>query len=80
MMTARLRFHSDRFATRLHLYRWQHQRQTLRALAADMGMSASTLSRLECGGTPDLETFMTLCVRMHEDPANFFYEETCEER
>ena len=35
--------------------------QGIRAVAADIGISAATLSRLETGKQPDLETFSKIC-------------------
>lgn len=35
--------------------------QGLRALASEIGVSASTLSRIEQGNLPDIDTYITLC-------------------
>lgn len=42
----------------------------LRAAAADIGTSAPTLSRIESGKTPDLQTFIKLCRWLEIDPAS----------
>lgn len=36
-------------------------KQGLRALANEIGVSASTLSRIEQGNLPDIDTYITLC-------------------
>ena len=41
----------------------------LRAVAADIGTSAPTLSRIESGKMPDLQTFGKLCRWLEVDPA-----------
>ncbi len=43
----------------------------LRAAARDAGISPSTLSRVENGHIPDLETFERLCRWLGEDPNRF---------
>ena len=42
----------------------------LRAVAADIGTSAPTLSRIESGKMPDLQTFGKLCRWLEVDPAS----------
>lgn len=42
----------------------------LRAAAADIGTSAPTLSRIESGKMPDLQTFIKLCRWLEIDPAS----------
>lgn len=42
----------------------------LRAVAADIGTSAPTLSRIESGKMPDLQTFGKLCRWLEVDPAD----------
>ena len=44
--------------------------RTLRAVAADIGTSAPTLSRIESGKMPDLQTFGKLCRWLEIDPAS----------
>lgn len=41
----------------------------LRAVAAEIGTSAPTLSRIESGKMPDLQTFGKLCRWLEVDPA-----------
>lgn len=36
-------------------------KQGLRALSREIGVSASTLSRIEQGNLPDIDTYITLC-------------------
>jgi transcriptional regulator with XRE-family HTH domain len=43
----------------------------VRAVAADVGVSPATLSRVENGNLPDLETFAKLCTWLDRDPAEF---------
>ena len=42
----------------------------LREVAADVGTSAPTLSRIESGKMPDLQTFGKLCRWLGADPAS----------
>ena len=44
--------------------------RALRAVAADIGTSAPTLSRIEAGKMPDLQTFGKLCRWLEIDPAS----------
>ena len=41
----------------------------IRAAAAEVGVSPATLSRVENGNIPDLETFGKICSWLKEDPA-----------
>jgi transcriptional regulator with XRE-family HTH domain len=43
----------------------------VRAAARDAGVSPATLSRIENGHIPDLETFERLCRWLGEDPNSF---------
>jgi transcriptional regulator with XRE-family HTH domain len=43
----------------------------VRAAAADVGVSAATLSRVENGHMPDLETFAKICRWLDRDPREF---------
>ena len=43
--------------------------QGLRAVAADIGTSAPTLSRIEAGKMPDIQTFGKLCRWLEVDPS-----------
>lgn len=47
-------------------------RLSLRELAIELGISAATLSRIERGKKPDLESFGQLCAWMNEDASRFF--------
>lgn len=42
-----------------------------RAAAREIGVSASTLCRVETGYAPDLETFGKLCAWLGKDPAQY---------
>ena len=44
----------------------------LRAAAAEIGTSAPTLSRIESGKMPDLQTFGKLCRWLEVDPGTLF--------
>ncbi len=48
-------------ARMIGLIRLKRGSQGLRAIATELGISASTLSRIERGHTPDIETFARLC-------------------
>lgn len=41
----------------------------IREAAREIGVSPATLSRIENGKIPDLETFGKICEWLHEDPA-----------
>jgi transcriptional regulator with XRE-family HTH domain len=41
----------------------------LREFAEELGVSPATLSRIERGRLPDLETFSKICGALHLDPA-----------
>lgn len=43
----------------------------VRAVAAEVGTSHATLSRVENGHMPDLETFAKLCRWLNRDPREF---------
>ena len=43
----------------------------VRAAAADVGISSATLSRVENGHMPDLETFAKICKWLGKDPREF---------
>jgi len=43
----------------------------IRDFAKYLGISPATLSRVENGNVPDLETFSKLCARLKLDPAEF---------
>lgn len=43
----------------------------VRATAADIGTSPATLSRVENGHMPDLETFAKMCRWLERDPSEF---------
>lgn len=70
---------TERFAA---LVRERRQGKPLRDLAEDIGdVSPSTLSRVESGKLPDLDTYFKLCRWMGVDPRYFTegYNETQEE-
>lgn len=46
--------------------------QGIRNTAREIGISPATLSRIENGRIPDLETFGKICGWLHEDPAIYF--------
>jgi len=43
----------------------------VRAAAAEVGVSSATLSRIENGHMPDLETFAKICRWLDRDPREF---------
>src|SRR5579863_6949189 len=43
----------------------------VRAAATDVGISSATLSRVENGQMPDLETFARMCKWLGRDPREF---------
>lgn len=44
----------------------------LRAMAREIGISPTTLSRLSRGGMPDMATFVAVCRWLDMDPGLFF--------
>lgn len=46
--------------------------ESLRDASAKTGVSASTLSRINNGAMPDMETFFKLCESMNLDPSRYF--------
>lgn len=66
-----LKFDSGYFGWRVQQRRVDF-RMTLRDLAAEVHISAATLSRIERGSKPDLESFGQLCAWMNEDAYRFF--------
>ncbi|WP_460951722.1 hypothetical protein [Spirosoma daeguense] len=48
----------------------------LREIAVDACVSSATLSRLQRGNLPDIETFATVCFWMGADPSQFFTNKT----
>ena len=58
---------------------WRGNR-SLRDISDILGVSASTLSRLENNKLPDIETFALICELMNFDPAQFFRPTAIDER
>src|SRR5205809_6297369 len=64
-----------RMRMRLHLHqmgplvRERRGERGIREVAADIGISPATLSRVERGKLPDLDTFSKLCRWLQVDPA-----------
>ena len=57
------------------MLRAKHGKKGLRAVAEEIGgVSASTLSRVEQGKLPDLDTFVRICRWLGEPPERFVYE------
>jgi transcriptional regulator with XRE-family HTH domain len=52
--------------------RVSHRRgeDSIRKAAAEIGIGHATLSRIENGNIPDLETFAKICVWLGEDPTS----------
>lgn len=53
-------FNAELFAKEVGFYR-RHKKESLRFAAKQIGVSASTLSRIECGEKPDIDTFFRIC-------------------
>lgn len=49
----------------------KRQNRGVRAAAAEVGISSATLSRVENGHMPDLETFAKICKWLDRDPREF---------
>ena len=63
---------SEKFAAAVRTRRGENG---LRTAAKEIGgLSAPTLSRVEQGGVPDLDTFLRLCQWLQEDPSDFMAE------
>lgn len=54
--------------------------QGIRAAAQEVGISPATLSRIENGNMPDLETFAKICRWLDRDPREFLGFDVGEER
>lgn len=65
-------FDLSRFVTALKAKRGQ---QSLRDVAEQCGVNASTLSRIENGAVPELDTLTTLCDWLGRSPGDFFSED-----
>ena len=61
-------FKSDHFSEQVKSFRGQ---KSLREAAVETGISASTLSRIERGFVPDVNTFLALVVWMARDVDEF---------
>jgi len=46
----------------------QRSGKGIRDAAKEIGISSATLSRVERGGTPDIDTFRKICVWLNVDP------------
>lgn len=57
---------SQQLAQRIQEYR---AGKGIREAAREVGVSPSTLSRVENGHIPDLETYRKICIWLNEDPA-----------
>jgi transcriptional regulator with XRE-family HTH domain len=58
----------DRLAQRIQEHR---AGKGIREAAKEVGVSSATLSRVENGRVPDLETFSRICRWLEEDPAEY---------
>jgi DNA-binding Xre family transcriptional regulator len=47
-------------------------KNSLRDMADECGLSASTLSRMNNGMSPDMATFLQLCAFLDRNPGDFF--------
>ena len=63
------RYNTEKLST---LVRSRRANLTLRDAATESGVSASTLSRVENGKNPDMESFLQLCNWLNIEPAKFF--------
>jgi transcriptional regulator with XRE-family HTH domain len=54
-----------------HLVQRKRGSMGIRAAAGEIGISPATLSRIEHGGVPDLETLRKVCVWLEVDPAGY---------
>jgi transcriptional regulator with XRE-family HTH domain len=69
-------FNRDRFVAALQD---KGETYTLREIADQTGVSAATLSRLERGTTPDLETFFAICTWLDVSPRVFMMQATTDD-
>ena len=68
---------SEKFAAAVRTRRGENG---LRTAAKEIGgVSAPTLSRIEQGGVPDLDTFLRLCHWLQEAPSDFMAESTSQD-
>jgi transcriptional regulator with XRE-family HTH domain len=59
-----------------HLLRTKRGEEGVRAIAAKIGVSAATLSRVERGHVPDIDTFRKICTWLEVDPNELLGVET----
>lgn len=50
----------------------QKKRIGIREISKQIGISASTFSRVENGATPDLETFFKICKWLNKEASNYY--------
>lgn len=68
-----MKFDNDKFAKDLILFRQVIRRKlNLRDASVETGVSAPTLSRLESGSNPEINTFALLCGWMKKEPSDYF--------
>lgn len=69
-------FNSEKFSedVRMKMYKeWYHQKRRigLREFGEQIGISAATLSRIERGNVPDVETFFKICKWLKSPMSRF---------
>lgn len=55
-------------------------KQSLREIASGVGISASTVSRLDNNYPVDMDTFLKLCNHYELDPSDYFQQEVWERK
>jgi transcriptional regulator with XRE-family HTH domain len=68
----KVNFDNEYFAYMVNAFRTKAG-LSMRDLAKLTDISASTISRIERGEKPDIDTFGQLCEWMRYDPGKFFY-------
>lgn len=66
-------FYHDRLAKAIRAKRVVELNYDLRATAKLIGVSASTISRVERGGMPDMITFGLICKWLKKDLKDFLH-------
>ena len=66
-----MNFKAEAFRKDIILCRSLTNRLGMRDCASQIGISASTLSRLETGKIPDIHTFIKVCTWLKKDIKNY---------
>lgn len=69
--TKRIEYSFDVWQLMYDLHK-EFEDDSLRDISTEIGVSAATLSRMDRGSQPDMETFLKICGEMDFKPAKYF--------